>query len=73
MASPVLLVLALIIVFLFFAISILHWVWNTTLVKAVDWARPISHWDAFKLLLLVLLILGGFHINFGGIHINLDH
>ena len=54
----------LFIVLFIICICIVEWVWNTTLVKAVTWARAINHWDAFKIMLLAAILVGGARITF---------
>ena len=43
--------------------GILMWLWNMT-VPEVFGLRPLSYWQAFRLLLIAGLLFGAFHLNF---------
>lgn len=59
MSLAVLLIPLLIILF-FLVIALLQWLWNITMPDVFN-LKPITYWQAFRLILIAGILFGGFH------------
>jgi hypothetical protein len=58
--SDIILIVAIVVT----AVLLVKWIWNTTVVKAVNWANKIDFQDALKLLVLFALFTGSIAARF---------
>lgn len=58
--SPAILLIPLLIILFFLVIALLQWLWNITMPDVFN-LKPITYWQAFRLILIAGILFGGFH------------
>ncbi len=58
MPQNILIFIPSIIVFFFLVVALLKWLWNMTMPEVFH-LKPITYWQAFRLMLIAGLLFGG--------------